>query len=225
MCSHVAALLFKLEAYVRIQQNKTAVTSQLSAWNRSRKSAEPAMLQHIYFKRPKKEQIVPAEINDKVHPEIHSSLSASSFLKSAVLQTKLQELKNIAPNATIFSSFPIKKGICDFSIDSGDETLTADECDNNLLPEVLTSLFDYEAVNLEKALLKEHSFKLFTQYKETYNQKCFYRLTELTKKQSLSKIWNVHWAGRITVSNFHSAIHTRNSTSLLNNLLQYETPS
>ena len=123
----------------------------------------------------------------------------------------MQELKDIAPNAAIFSSFPIQKGICDFSIDSGDETLTADECDNNLLPENLTSLFDYTAVNLEKALLKEHSLNLFTQYKETYNHKCFDRLTELTKMQSLSKICNVHRAGRITAFNFHSAIHTRNS--------------
>ena len=209
MCSHVAALLFKLKACVRIQQNKAAVVSQLCAWNRSRKRAEPAMLQNINFKRAKKEQIVSAEINNKVRPETHFSLSASSFSKSAVLQTKLRELKDIAPNAAIFNSFPILKGICDFSIDSGDETLTADECDNNLLPEPVTSLFDYEAVNLEKALLKEHSLKLFTQYKETCNQQCLNRLTEVTKTQSMSKIWNIHWAGRIAASNFHSVIHTK----------------
>ena len=200
-----------MEACVRIQQNKTAVTSQLCAWNRSRKRAEPAMLQNINFKRPKKEQIVPAEINNKVHPETHFSLPASSFPKSAVLQTKLQELKDIAPKAAIFSCSPIQKDICDFSIDSGDETLTEDECDNNLLPELLTSLFDYETVNLEKALLKEHSRKLFTQYKETYNQQCFDRLAELTKTQILSKLWNIYQAGRITASSFHSVIHTRNS--------------
>ena len=146
-----------------------------------------------------------------MHPETCFSLSASSFPKSAVLQTKLQELKDIATNAAILSSFLIQKGICDFSIDSRDEALTADECDNNLLPETLTSLFDYEAVNLEKALLKEHSLKLFTQYKEIYNQQCFNRLTEVTKTQSQSKIWNIHRAGRITASNFHSVIHTRNS--------------
>ena len=67
------------------------------------------MLQNINFKRPKKEQIVRAEINNKVHPETHFSLSASSFPKSAVLQTKLQELKDIAPKAAIFSSSPIQK--------------------------------------------------------------------------------------------------------------------
>ena len=85
MCSHVAALLFKFEACVRIQQNKTAVASPLCARNRSRKRAEPAMLQNINFKRSKKEQIVPAEIINKVHPETHFSLSASSFPKSAFL--------------------------------------------------------------------------------------------------------------------------------------------
>ena len=182
------------------------------------------MLQNTNFKQPKNEQIVPVEINNKVHPETHFSLSASSFSKSAVLQAKLQELKDIAPNAVIFSSFTIQKDICNFSIGSGDETVTADECDNNLLPEPLTSLFDYEAVNLEKALLKEHSLKLFTQYKETCNRKCFNRLTELTKRQIPSTILNVHWAGRIKASNFHSVIHTRNSISLLNKLMQYETP-
>ena len=183
------------------------------------------MLQNVEFKRPRKEQIVPAEINNKVHTETQFSLSASSFLKSTVLQTKLPGLKDISPNAAIFSSFPVQKGVCDFSVDFRDETLTADECDDNILPESLTSLFDYEAVNLEKALLKEHSLKLFTQYKETYNRKCFNRLTELTKTQNPSTIWNVHWARRIKASNFHSVIHTRNSISLLNKLMQYETPS
>ena len=154
-----------------------------------------------------------------MHPETHFSLSASSFLKNAVLQSKLQELKDIAPNTGKFSSFAIQKRKCDFSIDSGDQTLTADECDNNLLSEPLSSLLDYKAVNLQKALLKEHSLKLFTQYKETYNQQCFGRFTELTKTQSLSKIWNVHWAGRIAASNFHSVIHTRNYISLLNKLI------
>ena len=47
------------------------------------------MLQNINFKRPKKEQIVPPEINNKVHPETHFSLPASLFPKSAVFQTKL----------------------------------------------------------------------------------------------------------------------------------------
>ena len=50
-------------------------------------------------------------------------------------------------------------------------------------------------------------------------------MTEVTKTQSLSKIWNIHRAVRIIASNFHSVIHTRNSASLLNKLMQYKTPS
>ena len=110
-----------------------------------------------------------------------------------------------------FSSFQIQKAICNFSKDSGDEKLAVDKCDNNLLSERLTSLFDYEAVDLEKALLKEHSLKLFTQCKETYNQQCFDRFTELTKTQSLSKIWNVHRAGKIIASNYHNYHSIQNS--------------
>ena len=112
MCSHVAALLFKLEA-CKNSAEQDSCYQQTCTWNQSRKRAEPAMLQNVHFKR--------AEINNKVPPETHFSLSASSFSKSAVLQTKLQELNDIAPNAAIFSSFPLQKGICDFSIDSRDE--------------------------------------------------------------------------------------------------------
>ena len=44
-----------------MQGNKISVTSQLCAWNRSRKSAEPALLENINFKRPKKGQLPSAD--------------------------------------------------------------------------------------------------------------------------------------------------------------------
>ena len=53
-CSHLAGLLFKLEACVRLQLNKKSVTSQLCQWSRCRKRAEPALLLEINFKRPRK---------------------------------------------------------------------------------------------------------------------------------------------------------------------------
>ena len=95
VCSHVAALLFKLEACVRIQQNKTAVTSQLCAWNQSRKRAEPAMLQNISFKRPKKEQIVPVEINNKVHPETIFHYLLHHFQKRQFYKQNYRNLKTL----------------------------------------------------------------------------------------------------------------------------------
>ena len=54
VCSHVAALLCKLEACTRLQLNKVAVTSKLYQWNRSMKSAKPDIFEIFNFKRPKK---------------------------------------------------------------------------------------------------------------------------------------------------------------------------
>ena len=105
-----------------------------------------------------------------MHPETHFSLPAASFSKSAVLQKKLLEFKDTAPNPATFSSFLIQKGICYCWVDSWDRRVTAGKCDNNLLPEPLNYLLDYEAVNQVKASLKEHSLKSFPQYKETHNQ-------------------------------------------------------
>ena len=49
-CTPLAAVLFKLEACVRNNLNKVAVTSMLCRWNRSCKNAELALLQMINFK-------------------------------------------------------------------------------------------------------------------------------------------------------------------------------
>ena len=55
VCSHVAALLFKLEACTLLQLNKASVTSKLCQCNRLMKSAEPDIFKNVNFKRPKKE--------------------------------------------------------------------------------------------------------------------------------------------------------------------------
>ena len=57
-CNHIDGLLFKLEVCVRLQLNKKFVTRQLCQWKRCRKRAEPALLQEINFKRPRKSQLL-----------------------------------------------------------------------------------------------------------------------------------------------------------------------
>ena len=94
----VAALLFKLEACVRIQQNKTAVTSQLCAWNRSRKRAEPAMLQNIDFKRPSLSNSRWYSANADVIADVKSKIIASRrhFLADVIFSaiSKVQKYQN-----------------------------------------------------------------------------------------------------------------------------------
>ena len=93
-----AALLFKLEACVRIQQNKTAVTSQLCAWNRSRKRAEPAMLQNIDFKRPSLSNSRWYSSNADVIADVKSKIIASRrhFLADVIFSaiSKVQKYQN-----------------------------------------------------------------------------------------------------------------------------------
>ena len=53
-CSYVAAVLFKLQAYVQLGMNKKACTSKLCQWNLSRRKADPVPLQEMSFKRSRK---------------------------------------------------------------------------------------------------------------------------------------------------------------------------
>ena len=67
------------------------------------------MLQKINFKRPKKEQIVPAELNNKVHPETYFSLSVSSFPKSVAYKQNYRNLKTLPQMLQYLVAFQFKK--------------------------------------------------------------------------------------------------------------------
>lgn len=107
----------------------------------------------------------------------------------------------LSPKCSSISSFQIQKGICDFTKDSRHETVTADEWNNNLLPIAGISLFDSVAVNLDKALFKEYSLELFTQYKDTHNQERFNRFTELTKTKPVQ---NLKYSSGLEILIFYS---------------------
>lgn len=67
-CSHLASLLFKLQACVQLELSKeVACTSQLCTWNRSRTKAEPAPLKSINFNRPRKDSKTPSLTNPPPH--------------------------------------------------------------------------------------------------------------------------------------------------------------
>ena len=58
-CSHVAAVLFKVEACTILKLNKAACTSLLCEWKKSRKRAYPAPLKVLCFKRAKRTDTCP----------------------------------------------------------------------------------------------------------------------------------------------------------------------
>ena len=139
---------------------------------------------------------------------------------SGIPAEKLAELRELSPNAAIFTSLPSSerdKPASDY------DTVTAEENEDSLLPEPLTSLFDYNAINMEGVLLQEFAVKKFSDYESCFNQDLYDRLTAITISQSLSNVWRLHRVGRITASNFYDVIHCKSgkSKTLLNKLMNY----
>ena len=59
-------------------------------------------------------------------------------------------------------------------------TVTAEENEDSLLPEPLTSLLDYNAINMEGVLLQEFAVKKFSDYESCFSQDLYDRLTAIT---------------------------------------------
>ena len=101
---HFAGLLFKLEACVRLQLNKKSVTSQLYQWSRCRKRAEPALLQEINFKQPRKGKLPK---DPKTSQNLVQRFSVR--LPVGIPDEKLAQLREISLNAASFTSLPRSK--------------------------------------------------------------------------------------------------------------------
>ena len=140
----MAALLFKLSACVQLELHKVACTSKLCAWKMSRIKAHPAPLRKIDFKRPKKNATFP-----KVEGPITYCLSGFTAKDPFIANNKVEmdrfiELKEIAPNAAVFTSISSSSTSIK---DRYSDTDTDDENDSNDLPEPLTFLYDPSAIN------------------------------------------------------------------------------
>ena len=205
-------------ACVRLQLNKKSVTNQLCLWSCCRKRAEPALLQKINFKRPRKDQLPeePKTSQNVVHHHF------SVRLPVGIPDEKLVQLREICPNAAIFTSLPSSKRDNPASLTDYD-TVTAEENEDSLLLEPLTSLFDCNAINMKGVLLQEFAVKKVSDYESSFNQDFYDRIAEITISQSLSNVWRLRRVGRITASNFYDVIHCKSgkSKTLLNKLMNY----
>lgn len=65
VCSHVAAVLFKIEACIRLELHKVSSTSSLCQWKKSRKQVAPALLSKINFQQPETHKDLPRHVGNK----------------------------------------------------------------------------------------------------------------------------------------------------------------
>ena len=158
-CSHVAAVLFKLQAYVQLGMNKKACTSKLCQWNVSRRKADPVPLQQMSFKRPRKGDL-PEVLDPFEDPEPFSFKDPLLNNVSEKRKRKIAELRSIVPKAAVFTS--ISKFVPE-KIDNSD-TDTADKDETNSLPEPLTSLHDPLAINWSEEDIKTIGKKIYERY-------------------------------------------------------------
>ena len=86
---------------------------------------------------------------------------------------KLAQLTEISPNATIFTSLPSSKRD---KPESEYDTATAEENEDILLSEPLTSFFDHNAINMEGVLLQEFAVKNLLDYESFFKQDLYERL-------------------------------------------------
>ena len=164
--SHVSALLFKLEAYCQIQENKSAVTSQLCKWNRSRKSAEPFLLKNINFKSPKKDDL-PQEPLDK-NAEANYTMKRYHSSQVNIPLEKIKQRKQIVPNAAFFKIINLgeQEPAESFIISDTD---SADDSELNCIPESLTSLYHATAINLSSEKFLVLCGKIYGEYVASYS--------------------------------------------------------
>jgi len=226
VCSHVSALLFKVEAVVYHKLNQPVdCTSQLCASRSCKKHVNPAPIKAICFKRGNKHDL-PSVTNSKLVASDHFSTRDPTAGVNSISKDKFKELQKLNSKAAVFTS------IWEEDMDDNEnmhEALSSDtdsDCENetNFLPEPLIALYDHNAKNLDKEDLEKLLTQLYSEYEDSYPQKAYDHLREETKNQASPENWILHRTGIITASVCHQVYKTKlekPSKSLINSIMQY----
>ncbi|XP_071106878.1 uncharacterized protein [Haliotis cracherodii] len=199
VCSHVAGILFKVEACVRFEYNKVSCTSMPCSWNQTfTKKVEPAMVADINFSKVKKVHLAPC-------------LAQRQPVKFADSSSLLVKLRKSVPSAAILTiTNPV---ITDWSQE-----------EHAQLPSPLSLLFDEKYKHLTEAELKCKCENVFSDELKITQQEATV-LEKETICQSGSATGFEYRIGRLTASNFGSIYHCQckpSQVSLLKKIMQYD---
>ena len=181
-CSHVAALLFKIEKAIHVRErDDTSPTSILCQWKSTKKSVETAPTQLINFSRVKKDDLpfVPSLTCSYV-----KNFSSNNPMAEEIPLTKeeLKDLYTINPEAVFFTAIDRTDFLTE-SEPEPSETDTASETEFEL-PEPLVSLFDPIATNISNENLKTLCNKKYELYQKAYSIESYKNLLIVTEKQA-----------------------------------------
>uniref|UniRef100_A0A1X7UDI0 SWIM-type domain-containing protein n=1 Tax=Amphimedon queenslandica TaxID=400682 RepID=A0A1X7UDI0_AMPQE len=208
VCCHIAAIVFQVEAYIRLKIADTNASSVIDI-----NFEKPAKR---FRKEGRNSSLTVSEIED-----YSATISRNDLL---------QALHGAFPNAVIFSvvsglstsdcsTVPLRKSHnIDEEINSADsdvEDLVVD------LPPLLSNLFHF---NVKEADIQELCNRKFDSIRVTEDQAK--NLSELTKEQAESHLWMQHRVGRITASKMHQVMKCKRKQypmSLVKSIMQYDT--
>eukprot|EP00794_Sanderia_malayensis_P002713 gene2713-3138_t len=189
-CSHIAAVLLKLEMAMKMGLTSTSSTSEACKWNATFKDElEPLTI----AEQPSLFQGNHKTIRESHNPTGFDPLPSIDELKA---------LEAICPDACFFGSIP--------KLDSEEtDSASEDECDG-VFPELLHSLFEERFSNLEGTRLTSYLQNLWARYQISQQQ--IQSLEKQTRSQSVNDLWHKHREGRITASKVHDVVHILPST-------------
>ena len=107
-CSHIAALLFKLETAVQLKlKDSTAPTSVLCSWKSCKKAVEPAPLKAVNFSRVKKRGLPCENTKNMPHKITHYGTKNPFGGKFPLKSEDIQSLYKINPQAVFFKGIDL----------------------------------------------------------------------------------------------------------------------
>lgn len=229
VCSHVAALLIKLETAIHFKLNEpTASTSELCKWKSCKKSVKPAWLSEIVFKKPKQGMLPLPQTHYLENVVEHISKNDPTSGEDGFSAEELRLLYESNPTAAVFTSIDCQDFIDTVPVnDHGNGSDTDSDTENNetCVPEPILSLFDPSSINMSDNEIKEHSKKRYLLFAKAYSRDSYNNLTDITTYQAKSSAWQIHRGGRITASFGHQVFRTNSdspSATVMNTIMQYK---
>ncbi|XP_024859127.1 uncharacterized protein LOC112450070 [Kryptolebias marmoratus] len=204
-CRHAAALMLKVELWVRFGKTEQACTSGTNQWLlTSRREVKAARLSEICVRRPKWTATGLLQQARRNHGKVNVK---------EVTDEHIKKLKALAPKAAVLTS-----------LDCSD-TDTASESENEDLLEPLAALYDENLRGVSSNELREKSDETFFRLKKTMTQEKCVNLESITKNQAQSQAWQTHRIGRITSTTLHRVCTVRTETAkthLVKQIMHYD---
>ena len=194
-CSHVAALLFKIEAAVRLGYTASVSTDELCQWNQSFvSSVEAATIDKINFYKQEAKQKVLSKTSCQRRASV-TSLDQQQQLTD-VQQQFLSSLASLQPPPVVLSTVN----------DYNSPFVVTDTVVSTRLPLALTDL--YHEGNSELSLTDFDTLVSNTVQTLSVTAEESDYVESVTTAQSSCLLWHQQRAGRITASVAHPVLHS-----------------